>query len=150
MTFTYKIIPDQSGFCVECLDWRGIISQGETIAECKKNMIECTELFFECYYNHELSKNQYPLIKKHFATPYTFQLNYDYNSGRYVPEKKLQLLSKVAIVRKLREKSFYKESRYCEMSHIPNKETIKAIKEARDNKGVRFKNVKDLMDDLSK
>lgn len=150
ITFTYKLIPQKQGFCVECLDWRGIISQGETITECKKNMIECTELFFDCYNDYELSKNQYPVIKKHFASPYTFQLSFDCDTGKYVSEKKLQLFQKIVTVRKLKRKTTSKEPRTCGMSHKPNKETLKAIKEARGCKSVRYKNVKNLIVELSK
>jgi len=36
VTFTYKITPCEKWLVVECLDWKGILSQGKTKAECKK------------------------------------------------------------------------------------------------------------------
>ena len=87
ITFTYKITKSDNWNVVECLDWNGILSQGKTINECKKNMVEVTELFFEMLHNGELDKSQYPEVKKHYRTKNKFQLTFDYDSGKFIPEK---------------------------------------------------------------
>jgi predicted RNase H-like HicB family nuclease len=95
ITLTYRVHPEKKGFSVSCLDWPGVFSQGENISECKKNMIECTEMFLDLLKSKELSKAQYPLIKKHIANPFTFQLTFDVRKAKYVPESKIKFNSKI-------------------------------------------------------
>jgi len=62
-------------------------------------MIEATEMFFECYNEGLLIKRQYPKIKEHFASPFTFQLSFDFESGKFVTEKMIPLDSEIRIIR---------------------------------------------------
>ncbi len=95
ITLTYRAESEKNGFSVGCLDWTAVFSQGATVAECKKNMIEVTEMFLELLTNKELSKEQYPVIKKHIANPYTFQLTFDIKKAKHVPESKIKFNSKI-------------------------------------------------------
>jgi predicted RNase H-like HicB family nuclease len=99
VTFTYKIIPDGKWLVVECLDWNGIVSQGKTIANCKKNMVEVTEMFFELLKDKELDESQYPKPIRHLASPFTFQLCFDFDSGKHIPEKMIPFGSEINIIK---------------------------------------------------
>ena len=95
ITLTFRVHPEKKGFSVICLDWSGVFSEGENISECKKNMIEVTEMFLDLLKAKELSNAQFPVIKKHIAKPFTFQLTFDFKKGRYVPESKIKFNSKI-------------------------------------------------------
>ena len=86
ITLTYRAHPENNGFSVTCLDWSGVFSQGDSISECKKNMIEVTEMFLDLLKAKELSQEQFPMIKKHIANPFTFQLTFDLKNAKFVPE----------------------------------------------------------------
>ncbi len=101
ITFTYRAHPEKDGFSVTCLDWSSVYSQGESISECKKNMIEVTEMFLDLLKAKELSKEQFPVIKKHTANPFTFQLTFDLNIAKFVPESKIKFNSKIKSIRNI-------------------------------------------------
>jgi len=85
LSLTYKIRPEkEGGFSVLCLDWKSVITQGETISECKKNAIEATELMLEVLNEEAPDKKTYPKIKKHPAHPYHFQLTFDIETAKYI------------------------------------------------------------------
>jgi len=84
LTLTYKLIPEEKGFSVVCMDWDCAYTQGKTIEECRKNAIEVTELLLESFLNNELSKDQLPKITRRLASPHTFQLSFDIASGTYI------------------------------------------------------------------
>jgi len=85
LSLTYKIRPEnEGGFSVQCLDWKSVITQGETIPECKKNAIEATELMLEVFNEGTLDKQAYPKIKNHPANPFYFQLTFDVDTARHV------------------------------------------------------------------
>ncbi len=84
LTLTYKLIPEEKGFSVVCLDWDCAYTQGETIEECRQNAIEVTELLLESFLNNELQKKQLPKIVRRFASPRTFQLSFDIATGTYI------------------------------------------------------------------
>jgi len=84
ITLTYKLIPETEGYSVECLDWKAVYTQGETIAECMKNASEATELILEDVLNGALHKSQFPIIKSHKASFDTFQLSFDLTTGKQV------------------------------------------------------------------
>lgn len=67
-----------------CLDWKSINTQGETIADCKKNAIEATELMIEVYKDGKLDKTAYPKIRNHAANPYNFQLTFDIETAKHI------------------------------------------------------------------
>ncbi len=101
ITLTYRVQPEKNGFSVACLDWSGVFSQGENISECKKNMIEVTEMFLDLLKAKELSKEQIPVIKKHIANPFTFQLTFDLAKAKFVPESKIKFNSKIKSISNL-------------------------------------------------
>ena len=74
----------EGGYSVKCLDWSAVITQGDTIAECKKNAIEATEAMLEILKEGKLAKTVYPKVKNHAANPYHFQLTFDIESARYI------------------------------------------------------------------
>ncbi len=85
LSLTYKITPEkEGGFSVFCLDWKSINTQGETIADCKKNAIEATELMIEVYKDGKLDKTAYPKIRNHAANPYNFQLTFDIETAKHI------------------------------------------------------------------
>ena len=89
ISFNYLLTPEKKGFSVVCLDWDSVYSQGESFDECKNNVAEVTEMFLKDLLEKKLSKKQYPSIKKHLADPYTFQLTFDLNKAKYIPENKI-------------------------------------------------------------
>jgi predicted RNase H-like HicB family nuclease len=84
VTMTYKITPEKEGYFVECLDWDCVFSQGETVKECKNNIIEVTEMFLTSLISKELHPNQYPHIQKHLASPFTFHLSFNMETGKFI------------------------------------------------------------------
>ena len=86
ISFTYRLTVEKTGYSVRCLDWDLIYSQGETIAECKKNMIELTEHFLEELFLGKLHKKEYPQIKKHGSNILNFKM--DFNLIEYKSVKK--------------------------------------------------------------
>ncbi len=88
ITLTYKLIPDGNWFCVKCLDWSCIITQGRSLIECHKNCINATEMFLEDLINGKLKKSQYPHIKKHILEKNIFLLRFDLKSGKHIEIKK--------------------------------------------------------------
>lgn len=82
LTLTYKLIPEEKGFSVECLDWKSVYTQGENILECIKNAAEATELILEDVLTGTLHKSQYPNIKSHKASYDTFQITFDLATGK--------------------------------------------------------------------
>ena len=61
-----------------------VITQGDSIVECKKNAIEATEAILEILKEGKLAKTVYPKVKNHGANPYHFQLTFDVESARYI------------------------------------------------------------------
>lgn len=93
ITLTYKVTPEkEGGFSIVCLDWDGVITQGETMSECKKNAIEATELMLEVLKTHKIQK---PKIRAHQANIYHFQLSFD--------KSKCKVIKPDAIFRNLRK-----------------------------------------------
>lgn len=85
LSLTYKITPEkEGGFSVFCLDWKSVITQGDTIADCKKNAIEATELMIEVYKDGKLDKKAYPKVRNHAANPYNFQLTFDIDTAKHI------------------------------------------------------------------
>lgn len=85
ISLTYRISPEkEGGFSVKCLDWSPVMTQGETLAECKKNSIEATEAMLESLKEGKLAKSVYPKVKHHTANPYHFQLSFDVETGQYI------------------------------------------------------------------
>jgi predicted RNase H-like HicB family nuclease len=98
ITFSYLITPEKKGFSVSCLDWNCVFSQGENIIECKKNIVEVTEMLLEDLINIRLVKSQYPKIKKHIANPYTFQLTFNLDKAKFLPDNKIPFKSKIKAI----------------------------------------------------
>ena len=85
LSLTYRINPQkEGGFSVKCLDWSPVLTQGDTIIECKKNAIEATEAMLEILNEGKLAKSVYPKVKNHAANPYNFQLTFNVESARYI------------------------------------------------------------------
>ncbi len=85
LSLIYRMSPEkEGGFSVKCLDWSPVITQGDTIVECKKNAIEATEAMLEILKEGKLAKTVYPKVKNHAANPYHFQLTFDVESTRYI------------------------------------------------------------------
>jgi predicted RNase H-like HicB family nuclease len=85
ITLTFELTPESSGgFSVICLDWSSVFSEGETFQECRQNAIDVTEMYLELLLNRKLTNKQFPKIKKHLASPFTFQLTFDYDNGKYI------------------------------------------------------------------
>ena len=102
LTLTYKIKPEkEGGFSVFCLDWKSVITQGETISDCKKNAIEATELMIEVYKDGKLDKQAYPKIRNHAANPYTFQLTFDIDTARHIKLASIQKSIRIQPLKKL-------------------------------------------------
>jgi len=128
LTLTYDLLrAEKEGFVVVCKEWSCIVTQGETVEECKLMAIDATEMFLEELKNGTLHPTQYPKIKRHIAKPLQFQLSFDTNECKYVSLEKIATL-----------KAFRKA-----------KATQKAIKEATTKKLKRFKSVDELMNDLN-
>lgn len=84
ITLTYKLIPESKGYCVECLDWKDVYTQGDTIAECRKHAAEATELMLEEALKGTLHKSQFPHIKSHKGSFDTFQITFDLTTGKQI------------------------------------------------------------------
>jgi predicted RNase H-like HicB family nuclease len=95
ISLTYKLSPEETGgFSVVCLDWDSVYTQGETIAECRKNAIEATEMMLDLLNSGQLDKSIYPKIKSHKAHPLNFQLTFDLGLAKHrtisrLPKKKI-------------------------------------------------------------
>ncbi len=101
ITLTYKLIPEEKGFSVVCLDWDSAYTQGETIDECMQNSIEVTELLLESFLHKELQKDQLPKIIRRFASPLTFQLSFDISTGSYIDPQKIPFKTKLKSISNL-------------------------------------------------
>jgi predicted RNase H-like HicB family nuclease len=85
LSLTYRINPEkEGGFSVKCLDWSSVLTQGDTLIECKKNAIEATEAMLEILNEGKLVKSAFPKVKNHAANPYNFQLTFNVESARYI------------------------------------------------------------------
>ena len=90
LTLTYKITPEKAGgFCVQCLDWRSVFTQGETLQECKKNAIEATELMLQVLNEGNLDPAGQPKIKSHRADPFQFQLTFELEKAKFISLHKI-------------------------------------------------------------
>ena len=95
ISLTYKLFSEESGgFSVVCLDWDSVYAQGDTIAGCKKNAIEVTEMMLDLLNTGQLDKSIYPKIKSHKAHPLTFQLTFDLELAKHrtisrLPKKRI-------------------------------------------------------------
>jgi len=85
ISFTYKVKPEkEGGFSVVCLDWENILTQGETLNECKHNATEATEMMLELLIEGKINKNAYPKVKKHQASPFHFILSFDIKKAKRI------------------------------------------------------------------
>lgn len=95
ISLTYRFTSEEGGgISVVCLDWDSVYTQGETIAQCKKNAIEVTEMMLDLLNSGELDKSIYPKIKSHKAHPLNFQLTFDLDRAKHctisrMPRKKI-------------------------------------------------------------
>ena len=96
LSLTYRINPEKDGgFSVHCLDWKSVFTQGETIAECRKNAIEATELMLEVLNDGKLDNTALPKIKSHSANPFHFQLTFDVEKSKHINLSKIQKKTKL-------------------------------------------------------
>jgi len=65
-----------------------------------------------------------------------------------VPDKKANLVKQLLKELGVKISAFNSDFDSCEQSHMPNKETIKAIKEIKAGKGVKFASSKDLFSSI--
>jgi predicted RNase H-like HicB family nuclease len=89
VSFTYELVPEAKGFCVNCLDWDCVFTEGDTYEQCKKNAEEVTGMFLKMLTKGELNKVQYPKFKKHKTSPYHFQLYFNLDTHKPVNINKM-------------------------------------------------------------
>ena len=90
LSLTYRVKPEKSGqFSVVCLDWDVVYTQAETMAMCRKNAIEVTEMMLELLNAGELDLAIYPKNKRHKAHPLNFQLTFDIDKAKHVINSRL-------------------------------------------------------------
>ncbi|MBC6110442.1 hypothetical protein ACFOG5_05265 [Pedobacter fastidiosus] len=61
-----------------------------------------------------------------------------------IPDKKANLVKELLKELGVEISAIGSDSQHCNENHIPNKQTLKAIKEVKAGKGIRFINAKDL------
>ncbi|MEI6898343.1 MAG: type II toxin-antitoxin system HicB family antitoxin [Bacteroidota bacterium] len=97
LSLTYRITPEkQGGFSVVCLDWSAVYTQGASIAECKKNAIEVTEMMIELLNSGSLDRLIHPKIKKNKAHPMNFQLTFDLDKSKHITISTLSKQSRLS------------------------------------------------------
>jgi len=91
----------EGGYSVKCLDWSPVFTQGENIADCKKNAIEATEGMLEILKEGKLARSVYPKVKTHAANPYHFQLTFDVESAKHINLSRILKTAKFHSLRSL-------------------------------------------------